>query len=142
MDRDGMRVEELAETMDELERAGRRPKFIYTVPNFHNPAGVTLSLERRSELVRIAAERELMILEDNPYGLLRYEGTPLPTLRSLDDEFVIYASTFSKILSPGVRLGWAVAPGPVLEKMNIGKQSSDLCSSSISQYFVSAYFDS
>ena len=101
-----------------------------------------MSLERRRELVRIAAERELLVLEDNPYGLLRYEGSPLPTLRSLDDEFVIYASTFSKILSPGVRLGWAVAPAPVLEKMNIGKQSSDLCSSSISQYFVGAYFDS
>jgi 2-aminoadipate transaminase len=83
------------------------------------------------------------VLEDNPYGLLRYEGTPLPTLRALDGgEFVIYASTFSKILSPGVRLGWAAAPAPVLEKLNIGKQSSDLCSSSISQYFVGAYFDS
>ena len=92
--------------------------------------------------VRVAAERELLILEDNPYGLLRYEGDPLPTLRSLDEEFVIYASTFSKILSPGVRLGWAVAPAPVLAKMSIGKQASDLCCSSISQYFVSAYFDS
>ena len=142
MDRDGMRVDELEQTLDELERSGRRPKFIYTVPNFHNPAGVTMSLERREQLVRIAGERELLVLEDNPYGLLRYEGTPLPTLRSLDDEFIIYASTFSKILSPGVRLGWACAPAPVLSKMNIGKQSSDLCSSSISQYFVSAYFDS
>jgi 2-aminoadipate transaminase len=142
MDRDGMRVDELAQTLDALERSGRRPKFIYTVPNFHNPAGVTMSLERRQELVRIAGERELVILEDNPYGLLRYEGTPLPTLHSLDDEFVIYASTFSKILSPGVRLGWAAAPGPILAKMNIGKQASDLCSSSISQYFVSAYFES
>src|SRR2546421_11711994 len=74
--------------------------------------------------------------------MLRYEGTSLHTLRSLDDRFVIYASTFSKILSPGVRLGWTAAPMPVLEKMNIGKQSSDLCSSSITQYFVSAYFDS
>ncbi len=142
MDREGMRVHELEQTLDELEASGRRPKFIYTVPNFHNPAGVTMSLERRHELVRIAAERELLILEDNPYGLLRYEGTPLPTLRSLDEEFVIYASTFSKILSPGVRLGWAAAPAPILAKMNIGKQASDLCSSSISQYFVSAYFDS
>jgi 2-aminoadipate transaminase len=142
MDRDGMRTDELEETLDTLERDGRRPKFIYTVPNFHNPAGVTLSLERRRDLVRLASERELLILEDNPYGLLRYEGERLPTLRSLDDEFVIYASTFSKILSPGVRLGWTVAPGPVLAKMNIGKQASDLCSSSISQYFVSAYFDS
>jgi 2-aminoadipate transaminase len=123
-------------------RAGRRPKFIYTVPNFHNPGGVTLSLERRRELVRIAGERELLVLEDNPYGLLRYEGERLPTLRSLDDEFVVYASTFSKILSPGVRLGWTAAPAPVLAKMNIGKQASDLCSSSISQYFVGAYFES
>jgi 2-aminoadipate transaminase len=142
LDRDGMRVDELEETLDRLQAAGRRPKFIYTVPNFHNPAGVTMSLERRRELVRIAAARELLILEDNPYGLLRYEGDPLPTLHSLDDEFVIYASTFSKILSPGVRIGWAVAPPPVLAKMNIGKQASDLCSSSISQYFVAAYFDS
>ena len=142
MDRDGMRTAELEATLDELERAGHRPKFIYTVPNFHNPAGVTLSLERRYELIRIASERELLVLEDNPYGLLRYEGTPLPTLRSLDEEFIIYAGTFSKILSPGVRLGWAVAPAPVLAKMTVGKQASDLCSSSISQYFVSAYFDS
>ena len=142
MDREGMCVQELQETLDGLERAGRRPKFIYTVPNFHNPAGVTLSLQRRHELVRIATERELLVLEDNPYGLLRYEGEPLPTLRSLDEDFVIYASTFSKILSPGVRLGWAVAPAPVLAKMNVGKQACDLCSSSISQYFVSAYFES
>jgi 2-aminoadipate transaminase len=142
MDRDGMRIDELEALLDGLERAGRRPKFIYTVPNFHNPGGVTLSLDRRRELVRIAGERELLVLEDNPYGLLRYEGERLPTLRSLDDEFVIYASTFSKILSPGVRLGWTAAPAPVLAKMNIGKQASDLCSSSISQYFVDAYFAS
>jgi 2-aminoadipate transaminase len=102
---------------------------------------VTLSLERRRELVRIAGERELLVLEDNPYGLLRYEGEPLPTLYSLDQDFVIYASTFSKILSPGVRLGWTVAPSPILAKMQIGKQASDLCSSSISQYFVGAYFE-
>jgi 2-aminoadipate transaminase len=142
MDRDGMRTDELEATLDELERGGHRPKFIYTVPNFHNPAGVTMSLERRHELVRIASERELLVLEDNPYGLLRYEGTPLPPLRSLDDEFIIYASTFSKILSPGVRLGWTCAPAPVQAKMTVGKQASDLCSSSISQYFVSAYFES
>jgi 2-aminoadipate transaminase len=140
-DRDGMVVEELEAKLDELERTGRRPKFVYTVPNFHNPAGVTMSLPRRRELVRIAGERELLVLEDNPYGLLRYEGEPLPTLYSLDDEFVIYAGTFSKILSPGVRLGWTTAPAPILQKMQIGKQGSDLCSSSISQYFVSAYFD-
>ncbi|MFP5363420.1 MAG: PLP-dependent aminotransferase family protein, partial [Thermoleophilia bacterium] len=88
-------------------------------------------------------ERELLVLEDNPYGMLRYEGAPLPTLFSLDGgQFVIYLGTFSKILSPGVRLGWSVGPRPVLEKMNIGKQASDLCSSSLTQLFVAAYFDS
>ncbi|MGI8573375.1 MAG: PLP-dependent aminotransferase family protein [Solirubrobacteraceae bacterium] len=143
IDQDGMRTDRLEATLEGLERDGRRPKFIYTVPNFHNPAGVTLSHTRRMEMIRIASERELMVLEDNPYGLLRYEGSPLPTLRALDGgEFVIYAGTFSKILSPGVRLGWTVAPAPVLHKLNIGKQASDLCSSSISQYFVGAYFDS
>ena len=141
MDDDGMRIDELEQTLARLEGAGRRPKFIYTVPNFHNPAGVTLSGARRHELVRIASEREVLVLEDNPYGMLRYEGPSFPALRSLSEEFVIYAGTFSKILSPGVRLGWAAAPGPVLEKMNIGKQASDLCSSSISQYFVCAYFE-
>ena len=142
MDDEGMVIEVLVTTLNRLESEGKRPKFIYTVPNFHNPAGVTLSLERRHQLVRLAAERELLVLEDNPYGLLRYEGTPLPPLRSLDEEFVIYAGTFSKILSPGVRLGWAAAPVPVLEKMNVGKQGADLCSSSVCQYFVSAYFES
>jgi 2-aminoadipate transaminase len=141
MDSDGMNVDELEATLDQLERDGRRPKFIYTVPTFQNPAGVTMSVPRRRRLVEVAHERELLVLEDNPYGLLRYEGEAPPTLRSIDGgEFVIYLGTFSKILSPGVRLGWAVAPRPVLAKMNIGKQASDLCSSSMSQYFVAAYF--
>jgi 2-aminoadipate transaminase len=142
MDGDGMRVDLMEEELDRLEAAGRRPKFIYTIPNFQNPAGVTMSLPRRRRIVEIARERELLVLEDNPYGLLRYEGDPLPTLRSLDGgEFVIYLGTFSKILSPGIRLGWAVAPRPVLEKMNLGKQAADLCSASFTQYFVAAYFE-
>ena len=141
MDGDGMVVDELEATLDRLERDGRRPKFIYTIPNFQNPAGVTMSLPRRRRLVEVARERELLVLEDNPYGLLRYEGEPLPTLRSLDrGEFVIYLGTFSKILSAGLRLGWAVAPRPVLEKMNVGKAATDLCSSSLTQHFVAAYF--
>ncbi len=142
MDEDGMDVDALEATLDGLERAGRRPKFIYTIPNFQNPAGVTLSLPRRERLVAVARERELLVLEDNPYGLLRYEGDPLPTLYSLDGgEFVIYLGTFSKILSPGLRLGWTTAPAPVLEKMNLGKQAADLCSSSMTQHFVAAYFE-
>jgi 2-aminoadipate transaminase len=132
----------LERILDELDADGRRPKFIYTVPTFQNPAGMTLSLERRHELLAIARRRELLVMEDNPYGMLRYEGDPLPTLRSLDEEFVIYAGTFSKILSPGVRLGWAVAPAPILDQMQTGKQGADLCSSPITQYFVAAYFDS
>ena len=108
-----------------------------------------MSLPRRRRLVEVARERELLVLEDNPYGLLRYEGEPLPTLYSLDAEaagrgggadLVIYLGTFSKILSPGVRLGRAVAPRPVLEKLNLGKQGADLCSSPVTQLFVAAYF--
>jgi 2-aminoadipate transaminase len=141
MDADGMRVDEMEDTLDRLERQGRRPKFIYTIPNFQNPGGVTMSLPRRERLVRIAHERELLVLEDNPYGLLRYEGEPLKPLYALDGgEFVIYLGTFSKILSPGIRLGWAAAPRPVLQKLNLGKQAADLCSSSMTQHFVSAYF--
>jgi 2-aminoadipate transaminase len=149
MDADGMPIDELESTLDRLHEQGRRPKFIYTIPNFQNPGGVTMSLARRRRLVEVARERELLILEDNPYGLLRYEGQPLPTLYSLDAEasgasgaadLVIYLGTFSKILSPGLRLGWAVAPRPVLEKLNLGKQGSDLCSSPVTQLFVSEYF--
>src|SRR4051794_36604941 len=115
MDDDGMRIDVLEECLAGLDAEGRRPKFIYTVPTFQNPAGVTMSLERRRRLVEIARQRELLVLEDNPYGLLRYEGEPLPTLRSLDGgAYVVYLGTFSKILSAGLRLGWAAAPRPVL----------------------------
>ena len=141
MDNDGMRMDLLEQALDDLAAQGRAPKFIYTIPNFQNPAGVTMSLERRRRLVELAAERELLVLEDNPYGLLRFEGTLQPTLFSLDGgNFVIYLGTFSKILSPGARLGWSVAPAPVLEKMNLGKQGVDLCSSSLTQKFVGQYF--
>jgi 2-aminoadipate transaminase len=148
MDDHGLPIEELEAVLDRLQAEGRRPKFIYTIPNFQNPGGVTMSLERRRRLVEVARERELLVLEDNPYGLLRYEGESLPTLYSLDaaagsggrSAFVIYLGTFSKILSPGVRLGWAVAPRPVLEKLNLGKQGADLCSSPVTQLFVATYF--
>jgi 2-aminoadipate transaminase len=141
MDGDGMPIDVLEETLDQLERDGRRPKFIYTIPNFQNPGGVTMSLPRRQRLVEVAREREILVLEDNPYGLLRYEGEALPTLLSLGGAgYTIYLGTFSKILSAGLRLGWAVAPAPVLAKMNLGKQGADLCSSSLTQHFVAAYF--
>ncbi len=149
MDADGMPIDELEATLDRLDSEGRTPKFIYTIPNFQNPGGVTMSLPRRHRLVEVAREREILVLEDNPYGLLRYEGEPLPTLHSLDaiaakrggaSDFVVYLGTFSKILSPGVRLGWAVAPRPVMEKLNLCKQGADLCSSPVTQLFVAAYF--
>src|SRR6201991_3807453 len=143
MDADGMRIDVLQDTLERLRADGRRPKFIYTVPSFQNPAGVTMSLDRRRELVRIAHEQELVVLEDNPYGLLRYEGDALPTLLSLDGgRYVVYLGTFSKILSAGLRLGWAAAPAPILEKLNLGKQGADLCSSSLTQHFVAEYFRS
>jgi 2-aminoadipate transaminase len=149
IDGDGMPIDELERALDRLQAEGRRPKFIYTIPNFQNPGGVTMSLPRRRRLVEVARERELLVLEDNPYGLLRYEGEALPTLYSLDavnagssgtSDLVVYLGTFSKILSPGLRLGWALAPLPVLEKLNLGKQGADLCSSPVTQMFVSAYF--
>jgi 2-aminoadipate transaminase len=142
MDSDGMRVDLMEEALDRLEREGKRPKFIYTVPSFQNPAGVTMSLPRRKRLVEVANDREILVLEDNPYGMLRYEGDEQTTLRSLDGGvYVMYLGTFSKILSPGIRLGWVVAPGPVLEKLNLGKQAADLCTSTLSQLMVSVYFE-
>jgi 2-aminoadipate transaminase len=141
VDEQGMKIDALSELLDRLAADGIRPKFIYTVPTFQNPAGVTMSSERRRQLVDIARGRELLLVEDNPYGLLRYAGDPLETLYSLDGgDYVVYLGTFSKILSPGIRLGWVVAPPPVLEKINLGKQASDLCTSTLTQYFVHEYF--
>jgi 2-aminoadipate transaminase len=136
-----MRIDTLVEELNRLEREGRRPKFIYSVPTFQNPGGVTLSLERRRQLVAIARERELLLVEDNPYGMLRFEGEPLPSLYSLDGgDFVLYVGTFSKILSPGIRIGWLCAPPPVMAKVILGKQAADLCTPTLSQYFVAEFF--
>jgi 2-aminoadipate transaminase len=140
-DEEGMRVDELEETCDRLAAEGRRPKFVYSVPTFQNPAGVTMSSERRRRLVELAREREVLVVEDNPYALLRYDGEPEETLYRLDGgDYVIYLGTFSKILSPGIRLGWLCAPPPVMEKTVLGKQATDLCTSTLTQYFVREYF--
>jgi 2-aminoadipate transaminase len=140
-DGEGMRIDELEDTLERLDLEGRKPKFVYSVPTFQNPAGVTMSLERRRRLVELARSRELLLVEDNPYGLLRFGGEALPPLYQLDGgDFVLYIGTFSKILSPGIRLGWAVAPPPVMEKVVLGKQASDLCTSTLTQYFVREYF--
>ena len=138
-----MRIDLLEETLEALEAEGKRPKFIYSIPTFQNPGGVTLSLERRKRLVEIAREREILVVEDNPYGLLRFEGEALPTLYSLDGgSYVVYLGTFSKILSAGLRIGWLVTPTPIREKVVLGKQAADLCTSTLTQDFAGHFFKS
>ncbi len=142
VDGDGMIIEELEAHARPRSppRAGGRSSST-ACPTFQNPAGQTLSAERRRRLVDLVRERELLLVEDNPYGLLRYEGEPQESLYKLDGgDYVIYLGTFSKILSPGIRLGWLCAPPPVMEKVVLGKQASDLCTSTLSQYFVDEYF--
>ena len=146
MDRAGMRPDVAREALKKARRQGIRVKFIYTVPNFHNPAGVTLTAERRRELLEIAREFDVIILEDNPYGMLRFEGEALPTIAALEQESgaeadrVVYLGTFSKIFAPGVRLGWVHAQPGILHKINIGKQGADLCSSNLAQMMICSYF--
>ena len=123
-----------------------RPKFLYTIPNFQNPTGVTLTAERRRTLYSIAARHGLIILEDDPYGRLRYAGTTIPPVKSLDTQgIVIYLSTVSKTIAPGLRVGWAVAAPEILRKLTIAKQAADLHTSSFDQRIVHRYladFDS
>jgi 2-aminoadipate transaminase len=144
MDEDGMRVDALERILEE-DRAGRRSgkiKFIYALPNFQNPTGRTLSGERRARLVELAQRFRVPIVEDDPYGELVFEGEPLPSLKSLDDQGgVIYLGTFSKILAPGFRLGWIVAAPEPLELIIYAKQPSDLFTSIATQmatYHVSS----
>ena len=135
LDDDGMIVEQLEEALVR----GVRPKFVYTVPNFHNPAGVTMSYERRQRLIALCREARVPIVEDNPYGLLRFEGEPMPTLRSLDPRNVIYLGTVSKVFSPGVRVGWAVAEAGVLQRLILAKEAADLCGSSLTMLVTERY---
>ncbi|MFZ9668645.1 MAG: PLP-dependent aminotransferase family protein [Solirubrobacterales bacterium] len=142
-DSDGMRTDLLEQTLTELEAGGKRPKFIYSVPTFQNPGGMTLSLERRQQMVEIARRFEILVVEDNPYGLLRFEGDPLPSLYSIDGGgFVVYVGTFSKIVAAGLRLGWVVAPPPVRQKIVLGKQAADLCTSTLVQEFTLRFLQS
>ncbi len=137
MDDDGMRVDLLEA---ELERLGPRgAKFIYTIPNFQNPAGVTLRPERRRRLLELAHAFDIPVIEDDPYGRLRFEGGHVKPLRALDDE-VIYLGTFSKIFAPGLRLGWMTAPRPILAKVLLAKQAADLCGSAFAQVTAERYF--
>jgi 2-aminoadipate transaminase len=122
LDDDGMRIEELEKLLCRHER----PCFVYVLPNFHNPAGTTLSLERREHLARLAREYDLVIIEDDPYGELRYEGQDITPLFRLAPERTIYLSTFSKTLAPGIRLAWIVAPKPMIARLVQAKQGADL----------------
>jgi len=139
LDADGLVPEALETTLADLARQGRRVKFLYTVPNFHNPAGVTLSAERRPRILEIAARYGVLVLEDNPYGLLGFDREPLPAMRSLSDEGVIYLGSFSKTFAPGYRVGWAVAPHAVREKLVLASESAILSPSNASQLAISAY---
>lgn len=132
----GMDMDLLAETLETMHAKGEAPKFVYTVPNFHNPNGSTMSLSRRKKLVKLANEYDLLIIEDDPYGQLRYTGEPLPRLLDMIPERTIYMSTFSKIMVPAMRLGWNVVPEELYTKMIICKQSIDLCTSSFNQHLA------
>jgi DNA-binding transcriptional MocR family regulator len=139
MDEFGIVPQALREAVAACRAAGKRVKFLYTIPNFQNPTGVTQTLPRRRELIALAHELDLLIVEDNPYGLLTIEGEPLPALRSMDDERVIYLGSFSKTFAPGFRIGWALAPHAVREKLTLAQESATLAPPVFSQYAIATY---
>lgn len=133
MQPDGMDLEQLEQAL----KTQPNVRFIYTIPNFQNPTGITMSLEKRQAVYALAKQYGVLILEDNPYGELRVQGEGLPAIKSMDDEgIVIYAGSFSKILAPGIRVGFAIAPEPLLAKMTVGKQTSDVHTPMLSQMLV------
>ena len=138
-DENGLVPEAVLETIVRLKAEKRTIKFLYTIPNFQNPAGVTLSAERRPEILAICKEHNILILEDNPYGLLSFDEPVPPALRSLDEDGVIYLGSFSKTLAPGFRVGWALAPHAIREKLVLAAEAAILCPSSFSQLVISEY---
>lgn len=140
LDSNNMRVDILEERLAKNAKRGNRPKIVYVLPNFHNPAGVTMPEKSRRKLVELAAEYDFIILEDDPYGELRYVGKDIPPIKSFDDEGrVVYMSTFSKILSPGLRVGWVAADVEILKKLIISKQSTDVCTNVLGQRIAHEY---
>ncbi|MGZ4148409.1 MAG: aminotransferase-like domain-containing protein [Actinomycetota bacterium] len=138
-----IRLDDEGMVVDDLEDAfvhGERPTFVYTVPNFGNPAGVTMSYARREQLVGLCHEAGVPIVEDNPYGLLRFDGEPLPTLKSMDPDNVIYLGTVSKTFSPGVRVGWAFAERSVVDRLVLAKEAADLCGSNLMMLTTERWF--
>ena len=139
MDADGLVPGALRQAIAVTKAAGKTIKFLYTIPNFHNPAGVTLSVARRQEVLEICRAEDILVLEDNPYGLLGFGGEPMRALRADEAEGVIYLGSFSKTFAPGFRVGWALAPHAVREKLVLAQESATLCPPQFSQMAVSAY---
>lgn len=138
--------EEIDAVITALTSVGRKPKFIYAIPDFQNPSGVTMDMKKRQELIDVARKHDMYILEDSPYKDIRFEGESYPTLYSMDPERVILFGTFSKTFAPGFRLGWVLANEQVVDKVNTAKQASDLCTSIFNQevaarYLEKGYFD-
>lgn len=139
MDENGLIPQALREHIARLKAAGRTIKFLYTIPSFHNPAGVTLSWARRLEILEIARENNILVLEDNPYGLLYFDQPAPPAIRSLERDGVVYLGTFSKTLAPGFRVGWALAPHAIREKLVLANEAAVLSPSSFTQLVISEY---
>jgi 2-aminoadipate transaminase len=138
-----MQMDLLDEKIKELIKQDMSVKFIYAIPTFQNPAGTVMPESRRKKLIDIANEYDLVIIEDDPYSKLRYDIPPIKPIKAFDDEGrVIYMSTFSKILAPGLRLAWVIAPDDVMRKLALGKQAQDLCSAPFSQYIAYEFMKS
>lgn len=137
MDQSGPLPAVMENKVMELIKAGKKPKLFYSVPNFQNPTGITTSLERRREILAVANKLNLIIIEDDPYGNLCYEGRVPLNYKALDvDDRVVYLGSYSKVLIPGIRIGWIAGPQPLIEKAALAKQTTDLCSSSLGQQLV------
>ncbi|MEM4258804.1 MAG: PLP-dependent aminotransferase family protein [Candidatus Thermoplasmatota archaeon] len=140
MNSSGIDIEALRRNLKRLHRTGIIPKFYYTVATFQNPSGETISLEDRKALLEIASEYDFLIIEDDPYGDLIFEGDPIPPIKAFDKRGrVVYISTFSKILAPGFRLAWVIASEDIINKFALTKQSMDLCSNVFTQYVAYEY---
>lgn len=138
-DHDGMSPEALQETITKLKAQGRKIKFLYLVPNFANPSGVTLSAERRPRILEICKREHILIIEDNPYGLLYFDKPVPDALRAVEEDGVVYLGSFSKILAPGFRVGYVLAPPAIRDKMVLAQESALLCPSSFTQMMISEY---
>ena len=141
-DEHGMRADKLEEKLEELKANGKKPKFIYIIPDFQNPAGITMPESRRLEIIALARKYDVLIVEDSPYREVRFEGEPQRTIYELDNSGqVILLGTFSKIFVPGFRIGWVVANEQIIDKMVIAKQSADLCTPTLNQKIAFKYMD-